>query len=190
MRRRRVFIFLDKIYRCLFLISTIFLNQRKLYSLCKYASGSFFVLPYIFGATIGQISCISNLPQRFFLTNKVSNIYLLKFLDRLTIFSNIFKNRKSVYSTSSGTFCSIKEFLIDYNIIHIILPSKNVKIFPGWTFVLTGRNALINTNTLTNSKAGTLIKFGLKPKVRGVARNPVDHPHGGRTKTNQPEKSI
>ena len=31
---------------------------------------------------------------------------------------------------------------------------------------------------------------GFKPKVRGVARNPVDHPHGGRTKTNQPEVSI
>jgi len=31
---------------------------------------------------------------------------------------------------------------------------------------------------------------GIKPKVRGVARNPVDHPHGGRTKTNQPEVSV
>jgi large subunit ribosomal protein L2 len=25
--------------------------------------------------------------------------------------------------------------------------------------------------------------------VRGVAMNPVDHPHGGRTKTNKPEVS-
>ena len=39
-------------------------------------------------------------------------------------------------------------------------------------------------------KAGTRVLFGSKPKVRGVARNPVDHPHGGRTKTNQPEVSI
>jgi len=30
---------------------------------------------------------------------------------------------------------------------------------------------------------------GLKSKVRGVAMNPVDHPHGGRTKTNKPEVS-
>ncbi len=39
-------------------------------------------------------------------------------------------------------------------------------------------------------KAGINLILGKKPKVRGVARNPVDHPHGGRTKTNQPEVSI
>jgi len=39
-------------------------------------------------------------------------------------------------------------------------------------------------------KAGINFILGKKPKVRGVARNPVDHPHGGRTKTNQPEVSI
>ena len=38
-------------------------------------------------------------------------------------------------------------------------------------------------------KAGSLRYRGLKPKVRGVAMNPVDHPHGGRTKTNKPEVS-
>jgi large subunit ribosomal protein L2 len=45
-------------------------------------------------------------------------------------------------------------------------------------------------NKIFLSKAGTLKSFGKKSKVRGVAMNPVDHPHGGRTKTNQPEKSI
>lgn len=29
--------------------------------------------------------------------------------------------------------------------------------------------------------------YNLRPVVRGVAKNPVDHPHGGRTKTNSPE---
>jgi large subunit ribosomal protein L2 len=43
---------------------------------------------------------------------------------------------------------------------------------------------------LTNpGKAGSLIIRGLKSRVRGVAKNPVDHPHGGRTKTNKPEVS-
>ena len=35
----------------------------------------------------------------------------------------------------------------------------------------------------------TYIGRKTKPVVRGVAMNPVDHPHGGRTKTNQPEVS-
>lgn len=37
------------------------------------------------------------------------------------------------------------------------------------------------------SKAGYNRNLGIRPSVRGVAMNPVDHPHGGRTKTNSPE---
>jgi len=32
-------------------------------------------------------------------------------------------------------------------------------------------------------KAGNLRHLGWRPVVRGIAKNPVDHPHGGRTKT-------
>ena len=35
----------------------------------------------------------------------------------------------------------------------------------------------------TNGKAGYWRSFGIKSLVRGVAMNPVDHPHGGRTKS-------
>lgn len=31
--------------------------------------------------------------------------------------------------------------------------------------------------------------LGFKSTVRGVAQNAVDHPNGGRTKTNKPERS-
>jgi large subunit ribosomal protein L2 len=56
--------------------------------------------------------------------------------------------------------------------------------------VILGRNSQIDYNYSRFGKAGVNFLFGKKPKVRGVARNPVDHPHGGRTKTNQPEVSI
>jgi len=36
---------------------------------------------------------------------------------------------------------------------------------------------------LSLTRAGTYKKLGRKSKVRGVAKNPVDHPHGGRTKS-------
>lgn len=55
---------------------------------------------------------------------------------------------------------------------------------------MLGRNSKQDHRFNILGKAGTNIVFGIKPKVRGVARNPVDHPHGGRTKTNQPEVSI
>jgi hypothetical protein len=32
-------------------------------------------------------------------------------------------------------------------------------------------------------RGGDMYRFGQRPKVRGVAMNPVDHPHGGRTKS-------
>jgi len=36
-------------------------------------------------------------------------------------------------------------------------------------------------------KAGRNRHLGIRPKVRGVAKNPVDHPHGGRTKGGRPD---
>ena len=38
-------------------------------------------------------------------------------------------------------------------------------------------------------KAGISNLLGIKPSVRGVAKNPVDHPNGGRTKSCSPERS-
>ena len=60
----------------------------------------------------------------------------------------------------------------------------------GLCFILLGKNSQQKQKFCIIGKAGTNIKKGIKPKVRGVARNPVDHPHGGRTKTNKPEVSI
>lgn len=71
----------------------------------------------------------------------------------------------------------------------LLLPSKTKKIFYFISSCL-----LINSNddvsleklnrkVFFQNKAGTSINKGFKSKVRGVAMNPVDHPHGGRTKT-------
>lgn len=38
-------------------------------------------------------------------------------------------------------------------------------------------NYLARTTTLYTAGAARLL--GFRPKVRGVAKNPVDHPHGG-----------
>jgi large subunit ribosomal protein L2 len=54
---------------------------------------------------------------------------------------------------------------------------------------MLGRCSNYEYNETNPGKAGHLKTIGIKPKVRGVAKNPVDHPHGGRTKTNKPEVS-
>lgn len=149
-----------------------------------------FVLPHILGTETGTIAAISDIPVRLWWLSKPTNVVFLKFLEKTNIFSNIFVNNHPKYSVSNGTYCYIIEKYMDYNIINILLPSKKYKYISGWSFVINGRNSLVHFNALTKGKAGSLKIYGKKPKVRGVARNPVDHPHGGRTKTNQPEKSI
>jgi len=63
------------------------------------------------------------------------------------------------------------------------LPSKNLKTMPLDNHVCLGLVARTKLKYYPNTKAGFYIKFGSKPTVRGVAKNPVDHPHGGRTKS-------
>jgi large subunit ribosomal protein L2 len=48
---------------------------------------------------------------------------------------------------------------------------------------MLGSLALHDNKNFLNGKAGYWRNFGVKPLVRGVAMNPVDHPHGGRTKS-------
>jgi large subunit ribosomal protein L2 len=54
---------------------------------------------------------------------------------------------------------------------------------------ILGRNSNILRKYEIIGKAGINRKRGIRPTVRGVAMNPVDHPHGGRTKVSQPEVS-
>jgi len=61
------------------------------------------------------------------------------------------------------------------------LPSGDTKIFPKTVRALSGSmicNAELDFRT-NLSKASFKILRGRRPVVRGVAKNPVDHPHGG-----------
>ena len=144
----------------------------------------------VVGNFLNQKTFASNLPQNFWISKLPGNLVLLKFLPKFSIFSNIFIKNFCKYALSNGTFCQILDIFYDYNLVKIVLPSKHTKLISGWSFVLMGRNAKQDYRFNVLSKAGVRLLFGKKPKVRGVARNPVDHPHGGRTKTNQPEVSI
>jgi len=172
------------------IVSKIIRNKKKLSSVVQYSTGSVVINSHIHGTRIGQFVFSSVLPYKFWSNFKTSCLVLLKFLLKFSIISNIFVSNISKYAVSAGTFCQVLEFYTDYNLVKVVLPSKQVKIFTGWGFCILGRNSNIHTKYFIPGKAGSLKLFGKKPKVRGVARNPVDHPHGGRTKTNQPEVSI
>jgi large subunit ribosomal protein L2 len=63
------------------------------------------------------------------------------------------------------------------------LPSKNTKTMPLDNHASLGLLVRTEKKFYPNTKAGFFIRNGRKPVSRGVARNPVDHPHGGRTKS-------
>lgn len=96
----------------------------------------------------------------------------------------------SKISKSNGTYCVLIENINDFNLIKIKLPSLKYYFLNKNCFCSIGRNNLIMWKFSKFKKASYYIKNGFKQKVRGVAMNPVDHPHGGRTKTNKPEVSI
>lgn len=62
------------------------------------------------------------------------------------------------------------------------LPSGVKKVFSTYSIASLGGVALPNQKKRKVNKAGFLSNFGKKSRVRGVAKNPVDHPHGGRNK--------
>lgn len=80
---------------------------------------------------------------------------------------------------SAGTFVT----LIDRNEKTAILqlPSGETRMVPSECFATVG--VLSNADFINKSigKAGISRHLGIRPHVRGIAKNPIDHPHGGRT---------
>lgn len=91
--------------------------------------------------------------------------------------------RGAQYSRSTGSCSKIFSFDEVQRTALLQLPSKVKKTFSYFSMV--GRNRLMGEENkfYRNTKSGYWRKLGWKGQVRGVAQNPVDHPHGGRTKS-------
>lgn len=164
---------------------TVFLN------LIKYANGSLSYITCMHGAKIGQfLTCIYS----FFRYTKFYGpgcLILVKFLSLHSIFSNVILNNSnsSKYIRAAGTYTKIYQRYEDKELISFELPTGVVKYLSFNNFVVVGRNSNLYNYKQVVGKAGLNRIRGRKPHVRGVAMNPVDHPHGGRTKTVKPEVS-
>lgn len=75
---------------------------------------------------------------------------------------------------------------------HIRLPSGEVRIFSTDCRATIGEVSNPDHKNIKHGKAGRVRHLGRKPHVRGVAMNPVDHPHGGgegRARVGRPQVS-
>lgn len=176
------------------ILSYSFYNKNSTFiSIIKYSNNSLSYYKLINGLEIGSIITINNRSLKFInniktILGSISYLYLIPIN---CIISNIipYKSFKSKYAKSSGTYLTIFQHYNELNIFILVLPTGEKKIFSGFSKITIGRNSNIFNKYCVLGKAGLNIKYGFKPVVRGVAMNPVDHPHGGRTKVNKPEVS-
>ena len=85
---------------------------------------------------------------------------------------------------ASGEYCIIKSHDVDKGKTQILMPSGSKKIISSACRAMVGNIAGGNRCDKPMLKAGRAyhkyrVKRNCWPKVRGVAMNPVEHPHGG-----------
>ena len=86
-------------------------------------------------------------------------------------------NTKSKISRSAGTFSVLRKKYTNFAVIK--LSSGKLKNIPLKCFATIGEVSNENYYFTQNSKAGHSRWMNKRPTVRGVAMNPIDHPHGG-----------
>ena len=91
---------------------------------------------------------------------------------------------KICYARSAGTFCQLLQKGISMNKIR--LPSGRVIAVSNNFYATLGVVSNLQQNSIVLGKAGKNRFRGIRPSVRGIAMNPVDHPHGGRTNGGRP----
>ena len=63
--------------------------------------------------------------------------------------------------------------------VRLRLPSGEIRLFDAECRATVGQVSNPDHKNVVHGKAGRVRHLGRKPITRGVARNPVDHPHGG-----------
>lgn len=170
-----------------------FFKKKCLVGVIKYSNGALSNIKVPSGAAIGDYILSSSLPPFGKKNTQYSVGYtvLLFWLPLKSIFYNISSEyHKSVtIARAPGTYFVSLVSDFDQETIKVKLPTGLTKKIFSLSYVRLGRNSNEFNKKLRLGKAGNKAKIGGKPKVRGVAKNPVDHPNGGRTKAFTPNKT-
>lgn len=184
--------FLCNYYSNFLIVSSFFNLKRRFYPVMELVdyNKNYYYSRRISGLIIGDI--LKNFP--LFINNEFNEAIGYNVLLHKLPLGFIFCNLSSQLTfkkvaCSSGTYCVIILNDINSSLIKILLPSGKYKILNQSYTCSIGRISNENYKNCNFGKAGNVFNQGFRSTVRGVAMNPIDHPHGGRTKTNSPEKS-
>ena len=78
---------------------------------------------------------------------------------------------------AAGTYAQLIAKEGDF--VTLKLPSNEVRLVNKRCYATLGQVGNIDSINITLGKAGRKRWLGKRPKVRGVVKNPIDHPHGG-----------
>ncbi|AEI14154.1 ribosomal protein L2 [Flexistipes sinusarabici DSM 4947] len=110
---------------------------------------------------------------------KPGNSLLLKEIPVGTVLHNVElrPGKGGQLARSAGTYSQLLSKEKGY--CHVRLPSGEIRLVNAECRATVGQVSNPEHENLSVGKAGKNRWFGIRPSVRGVAMNPIDHPHGG-----------
>ncbi|MCX5714923.1 MAG: 50S ribosomal protein L2 [Candidatus Omnitrophica bacterium] len=110
---------------------------------------------------------------------KDGNCLTLRHIPSGTLIHNIelVKGKGGQIVRSAGSYAQIMAKEGDF--AHLRLPSGEIRLINLDCHATIGQLSNIEHDAISIGKAGRSRWLGIRPTVRGLAMNPVDHPHGG-----------
>ncbi|MCK4917771.1 MAG: 50S ribosomal protein L2 [Candidatus Omnitrophica bacterium] len=110
---------------------------------------------------------------------KPGNSMKLKYIPMGSVIHNIEMNagRGGVLVRSAGNCAQLMSK--EKGLAQLKMPSSEIRLIKVECRATIGQVGLKEHSSFCHGKAGRIRWLGRRPKVRGVAMNPIDHPHGG-----------
>ena len=174
-------------HRWISVVSTFYLIpfQNKLVALCFLSTGS---VTYLQATTKFKLFSFLTTPyrardiKRSSITPTLFTLMYVKILSKVSLVE-LFPGCGIQYLRSAGTYARFIKIDWQRHTAVLEMPSGIRKAFSLYSIASLGAVSLKDKRSTANTKSGMWRSFGCKSKVRGVAMNPIDHPHGGRTKS-------
>ncbi len=150
-------------------------NRTSFIALLKYSDGIFSYILACNKLAVGDVIMSSN----SLIDVKVGNAMPLTFIPIGSMVHNIElkPGAGGVISRAAGTYCQLVGKDKGYALVR--MQSGITRMFPLACMATIGTVSNLDNKNISIGKAGRSRWYGIRPTVRGVAMNPVDHPHGG-----------
>jgi len=151
-------------------------NRSSRIALVEYPNkGKRYILAPL-GLNVGDTIVSSNLKE---VEIKTGNCLLLRYIPSGTLIHNLELKKGHGGQIVRGAGTSAQIMAKEGEFAHVKLPSGEVRIMSLDCHATIGQVGNVEHEAISLGKAGRSRWLGIRPTVRGLAMNPVDHPHGG-----------